>query len=225
MSQHKPLAPGEGPALLPPCCRPPGAGSALLKRLFDLIASSIGLLLLAGPLLLVALWIKLDSPGPVFFRQVRVGRGGMLFRIHKFRTMQVNTEVQGQLTVGADSRVTGAGRFLRKSKLDELPQLLDVLFGDMSLVGPRPEVPKYVAHYPDEVKDIVLSVRPGITDWASIRMIDENEILGRAADPERAYIEQILPEKLGYYVRYAQTHSLLEDIRIIFATLLKIVLR
>jgi lipopolysaccharide/colanic/teichoic acid biosynthesis glycosyltransferase len=108
----------------------------------------------------------------------------MLFRIHKFRTMQVNTEVQGQLTVGADSRVTGAGRFLRKSKLDELPQLLDVLFGDMSLVGPRPEVPKYVAHYPDEVKDIVLSVRPGITDWASIRMIDENEILGRAADPD-----------------------------------------
>jgi len=203
----------------------PGPGSALLKRLFDVVAAGVGLLLLALPLLLVALWIKLDSPGPVFFRQVRVGRGGMLFRIHKFRTMQVNTEAQGQLTVGADRRVTGAGRFLRKSKLDELPQLLDVLFGDMSLVGPRPEVPKYVDHYPAEVKDIVLSVRPGITDWASIRMIDENEILGRAADPERAYIEQILPEKLGYYVRYAQTHSLPEDIRIIFATLLKIVRR
>uniref|UniRef100_A0A8W7PJA3 Bacterial sugar transferase domain-containing protein n=1 Tax=Anopheles coluzzii TaxID=1518534 RepID=A0A8W7PJA3_ANOCL len=225
MSQQRDSGLGQSPALLPPCCRPPGAGSPLLKRLFDLIAASAGLLLLAGPLLLVALWIKLDSPGPVFFRQVRVGRGGMLFRIHKFRTMQVNTEVQGQLTVGADSRVTGAGRFLRKSKLDELPQLLDVLFGDMSLVGPRPEVPKYVAHYPEDVRDIVLSVRPGITDWASIRMIDENEILGRAADPERAYIEQVLPEKLGYYVRYAQTHSLLEDIRIIFATLLKIVLR
>lgn len=181
--------------------------------------------MLSPVLLAVALWVKLDSPGPVFFRQVRVGRGGSLFRIHKFRTMQVNTERQGQLTVGADSRVTGAGRFLRKSKIDELPQLLDVLYGDMSLVGPRPEVPKYVAHYPDEVRDIVLSVRPGITDWASIRMIDENEILGKAADPEQAYIDEVLPEKLAYYVRYAQTHSLAEDVRIIFATLLKIVKR
>lgn len=211
---------------LPPARRPqPGAVATLAKRLFDVLAASAGLLLLALPLLLVALWIKLDSPGPVFFRQLRVGRGGVLFRIHKFRTMQVDTEAQGQLTVGADRRVTGAGRFLRKSKLDELPQLLDVLCGDMSLVGPRPEVPKYVAHYPAELRDIVLSVRPGITDWASIRMIDENEILGRAADPERAYIEQILPEKLAYYVRYAQSHSLPEDVHIICATLLKIVRR
>ncbi|OHX18202.1 sugar transferase [Chromobacterium sphagni] len=197
----------------------------MAKRLFDLAASACGLLALALPLLLVALWVKLDSPGPVFFRQVRVGRNGTLFRIHKFRTMQVNTEQLGQLTVGADSRVTGAGRILRKTKLDELPQLLDVLFGDMSLVGPRPEVPKYVAHYPDEVRDIVLSVRPGITDWASIKMIDENEILGRAADPERAYIDEILPQKLAYCVRYAETHSLTGDIRIIVATLMKIVTR
>ncbi|POZ61387.1 sugar transferase [Chromobacterium alticapitis] len=197
----------------------------MAKRLFDIAASGLGLAVLALPLLAVALWVKLDSPGPVFFRQVRVGRGGALFRIHKFRTMQVDTERQGQLTVGADSRITGAGRLLRKTKLDELPQLLDVLFGDMSLVGPRPEVPKYVAHYPAEAKDIVLSVRPGITDWASIRMIDENEILGRAADPERAYIDEVLPEKLGYYVRYAETHSLCEDIRIIVATLMKIVSR
>ncbi|OHX16943.1 sugar transferase [Chromobacterium amazonense] len=197
----------------------------MIKRLFDIAASGLGLALLALPLLAVALWVKLDSPGPVFFRQVRVGRGGMLFRIHKFRTMQVDTERHGQLTVGADSRVTGAGRILRKTKLDELPQLIDVLFGDMSLVGPRPEVPKYVAHYPEDVKGIVLSVRPGITDWASIRMIDENEILGRADDPERAYIEQVLPEKLGYYVRYAETHSLFEDVRIIVATLMKIVTR
>ncbi|KUM04485.1 sugar transferase [Chromobacterium subtsugae] len=197
----------------------------MLKRLFDIAAAGAGLAVLALPLMAVALWVKLDSPGPVFFRQVRVGRGGALFRIHKFRTMQVDTERHGQLTVGADSRVTGAGRVLRKTKLDELPQLLDVLFGDMSLVGPRPEVPKYVAHYPAEVKDIVLSVRPGITDWASIKMIDENEILGRAADPERAYIDEVLPEKLGYYVRYAETHSLLEDIRIIVATLMKIVSR
>ncbi|WP_080962589.1 sugar transferase [Chromobacterium subtsugae] len=215
----------EGGELLPPCCQPRRHGSRLIKRLFDIAASSLGLAVLALPLLAVALWVKLDSPGPVFFRQVRVGRGGTLFRIHKFRTMQVDTERHGQLTVGADSRVTGAGRVLRKTKLDELPQLLDVLFGDMSLVGPRPEVPKYVAHYPAEVKDIVLSVRPGITDWASIKMIDENEILGRAADPERAYIDEVLPEKLGYYVRYAETHSLLEDIRIIVATLMKIVSR
>ncbi|PTU67670.1 sugar transferase [Chromobacterium sp. Panama] len=197
----------------------------MLKRGFDIVAAGLGLAALALPLLAVALWVKLDSPGPVFFRQVRVGRNGTLFRIHKFRTMQVDTERHGQLTVGADARVTGAGRLLRKTKLDELPQLIDVLFGDMSLVGPRPEVPKYVAHYPDEVRDIVLSVRPGITDWASIKMIDENEILGRAEDPERAYIEQVLPEKLAYYVRYAESHSLAEDIRIIVATLMKIVSR
>ncbi|GGY18602.1 sugar transferase [Paludibacterium paludis] len=200
-------------------------GSALAKRLFDLAASAAGLLALSPLLIAIALWIRLDSPGPVFFRQVRVGRHGTLFRIHKFRTMQLMAESQGQLTVGTDQRVTGAGRFLRKSKLDELPQLLDVLFGDMSLVGPRPEVPRYVAHYPDSVRDLVLSVRPGITDWASIRMIDENEILGRAADPERAYIEEILPEKLDYYVRYAQGHTLPEDIRIIFATFARIVVR
>lgn len=200
-------------------------GSPLVKRLFDLAAALAGLALLWPLLLAIALWVKLDSPGPVFFRQVRVGRGGQLFRIHKFRTMQVHAEREGQLTVGADARVTGAGHILRKTKLDELPQLLDVLYGDMSLVGPRPEVPRYVAHYPAAVRDIVLSVRPGITDWASIRMIDENEILGRAADPERAYIEQVLPEKLGYYLRYAQGYSLAEDLRIIAATLLKIITR
>lgn len=200
-------------------------GSMLAKRLFDLIASLAGLIVLSPLLIGLALWIRLDSPGPVFFRQVRVGRNGTLFRIHKFRTMQVHAESHGQLTVGADRRVTGAGRFLRKSKLDELPQLLDVLFGDMSIVGPRPEVPRYVEHYPDAVRSVVLSVRPGITDWASIRMIDENEILGRASDPEKAYIEEVLPEKLEYYVRYATTHTLIEDIRIIFATLARIVMR
>ncbi|WP_276607751.1 sugar transferase [Vogesella urethralis] len=218
-----------GPGAMPPdTLRPTLAarpGSMLAKRLFDLVAVLAGLWLIWPLLLAIALWVKLDSPGPVFFRQVRVGRGGQLFRIHKFRTMKIGAEAAGQLTVGADQRVTRAGHLLRKTKLDELPQLLDVLYGDMSLVGPRPEVPKYVAHYPDSVKDIVLSVRPGITDWASIRMIDENEILGKAADPERAYIEQVLPEKLGYYVRYAQSHSLAGDVQIIVATLLKIVTR
>ncbi len=196
------------------------------KRIFDFVASGLGLLCLLPFFVLVAVWIKLDSAGPVFFRQERVGLGGRLFRIHKFRTMTVNAEAKGpQITIGQDSRITRVGALLRKTKLDELPQLLDVLYGDMSLVGPRPEVPKYVAHYPESVKDIVLSVRPGITDWASIRMIDENEILGKAADPERAYIEQVLPEKLGYYVRYAQSHSLAGDVQIIVATLLKIVTR
>lgn len=200
-------------------------GSPLLKRLFDLTAVLCGLWLIWPLLLAIALWVKLDSPGPVFFRQVRVGRGGQLFRIHKFRTMQIGAESSGQLTVGADARVTRAGRLLRKTKLDELPQLLDVLFGDMSLVGPRPEVPKYVAHYPAAVKDIVLSVRPGITDWASIRMIDENEILGKAADAEKMYVESILPQKLDYYVQYARSYTLWGDVLIIVATLLKIVSR
>ncbi|MDN0075929.1 sugar transferase [Crenobacter sp. SG2303] len=202
-----------------------GPGSDAAKRAFDLVAAGLGLLVLSPLLLLLALWIKLDSPGPVFFRQTRVGRFGQLFAIHKFRTMVVDAERQGQLTVGADARVTRAGCFLRKSKCDELPQLIDVLQGTMSLVGPRPEVPKYVARYPAAVRDKVLALRPGITDWASIKMIDENEILGAAADPERAYIEQVLPEKLAYYARYADSHTLVEDLRIIIATLAKIVSR
>ncbi|MBV8046607.1 MAG: sugar transferase [Paludibacterium sp.] len=200
-------------------------GSDRVKRGFDLLAAGVGLALLSPLLLAMAAWVKLDSPGPVFFRQERVGRFGVTFRIHKFRTMRVDAERHGQLTVGADARVTRAGRVLRKTKLDELPQLIDVLSGRMSLVGPRPEVPRYVAHYPDDVRAKVLALRPGITDWASIRMIDENEILGGAADPERAYVERVLPEKLGYYVRYADSHTLLEDVRIIFATLTKIVSR
>ncbi|TDR80177.1 sugar transferase [Paludibacterium purpuratum] len=200
-------------------------GSDRVKRGFDLLAAGMGLALLSPLLLLLALWVRLDSPGPVFFRQERVGRFGVPFRIHKFRTMRVDAERQGQLTVGTDVRVTGAGRWLRKTKLDELPQLLDVVLGRMSLVGPRPEVPRYVAYYPGDLRAKVLALRPGITDWASIRMIDENEILGRAEDPERAYIEQVLPEKLAYYAKYADSHTLFEDIRIIFATMMKIVSR
>jgi len=200
-------------------------GSALVKRLFDLMAAGLGLALLSPLLLALAVWVRLDSPGPVFFRQLRVGRFGRPFLIHKFRTMRVDAERHGQLTVGADARVTRAGQWLRKTKLDELPQLIDVVSGQMSLVGPRPEVPRYVEHYPAGIKDKVLALRPGITDWASIRMIDENEILGQAADPEKAYLEQVLPEKLAYYEQYADTHTLFGDIRIIIATLQKIVSR
>lgn len=190
------------------------------KRSFDWIASTLGLLLLAPMLLVLGVWIKLDSPGPVFFRQERVGRGGKLFRIHKFRTMVTDAERLGlQITVGADARVTRVGQWLRKYKLDELPQLLDVWMGSMSLVGPRPEVPRYVACYPIDVRDVVLSVRPGITDRASIEFKDENEILGRAADPHVAYVQEVLPIKLRYYQDYVANRSFWTDITILFSTL------
>jgi lipopolysaccharide/colanic/teichoic acid biosynthesis glycosyltransferase len=190
------------------------------KRIFDWLASTCGLLVLAPVLVALALWIKLDSPGPVFFRQERVGQGGRVFRIHKFRTMVTNAELRGlQITVGADARVTRVGQWLRKYKLDELPQLLDVWLGHMSLVGPRPEVPRYVACYPADVREVVLSVRPGITDRASIEFKDENEILGRAADPHLAYVNEVLPIKQRYYLAYVQGRSFWGDIDIIFATL------
>lgn len=196
----------------------------MAKRLFDWLASTFGLLALAPVLLLLAVWIKLDSPGPVFFSQERVGRGGKLFRIHKFRTMVTDAEHSGlQITVGADARVTRAGQWLRKYKLDELPQLLDVWLGHMSLVGPRPEVPRYVACYPADVRDVVLSVRPGITDRASIEFKDENEILGRATDPHLAYVNEVLPIKLRYYVEYTKTRSLLVDIQLIVRTFVALI--
>lgn len=195
----------------------------IAKRLFDLVASGLGLLLLAPMLLAIALAIKLESPGQVFFRQERVGRFGKMFRIHKFRTMVMDAERRGlQITVGSDARVTRVGSVLRKYKLDELVQLIDVFVGDMSLVGPRPEVPRYVACYPGNVRAIVLSVPPGITDWASIEFKDENAILGGAVDAERAYVEEILPVKLGYYVRYVSERSFMMDMRIIYATLVAV---
>lgn len=191
----------------------------MAKRLFDWLASTCGLLALAPVLVVLAVCIKLDSPGPVFFRQERVGRWGKLFRIHKFRTMVIDAERRGlQITVGVDARVTRVGQWLRKYKLDELPQLLDVWLGHMSLVGPRPEVPRYVACYPAKERDVVLSVRPGITDRASIEFKDENLILGRAADPDKAYVEEVLPIKLKYYVEYIETNSLLGDINLIIRT-------
>ena len=196
----------------------------MAKRLFDLIGAGIGLVLLSPLLLLIAVWVKLDSPGPVFYRQERVGRFGRLFRIHKFRTMHVDADRVGlALTVGADPRVTRAGALLRRYKLDELPQLLDVILGDMSLVGPRPEVPKYVAHYPNDVRELVLSVRPGITDLASIEYRDENALLGKSANPEQTYLEQVLPAKLRFNVEYARRHSVLGDLKIILCTLVAIV--
>lgn len=198
----------------------------MAKRLFDLLLSTLGLLVLAPVLLLIAVWVKLDSPGPVMFRQERVGRHGQPFRIHKFRTMRHEPAGQGlQITVGADRRITRVGAFLRASKLDELPQLLDVWLGDMSLVGPRPEVPRYVAHYPAALRDKVLSVRPGITDIASIEYRDESAVLARAADPEQAYIHEVLPHKLALAARYVDESSLWLDVRLIGRTVWAIVRR
>ena len=194
------------------------------KRLFDLIFASLGLVMLSPLLLLMAAWVKLDSNGSIFFRQERVGQHGKTFRIHKFRTMITDTEKRGlQITVGKDSRITRSGAFLRRYKLDELPQLIDVVIGNMSLVGPRPEVPKYVACYPADVRDLVLSVKPGITDLASIEFKDENTLLGQSSNPEKTYKEQILPIKLDYYTQYARKHNLLLDINLIFKTLVAIV--
>jgi len=192
----------------------------MAKRMLDLLGSALGLLLLSPLLLVVALWVKLDSPGPVMFRQERVGLRGRPFLIHKFRTMAADAPARGpQITIGADPRITAAGRFLRRSKLDELPQLWDVLRGAMSLVGPRPEVPRYVALYPEAARVLVLSVRPGITDLASLQYRDEGEQLASAADPERAYVEQVLPAKLALSTQYVQEASFGGDLRLILATL------
>jgi len=191
----------------------------MAKRLFDLFVASCALLLLSPLLLGMALAIKLDSPGPVFFRQVRVGRGGREFRIHKFRTMVVNDDTRSaQITVGADPRITRVGTWLRRTKCDELAQLIDVLQGTMSLVGPRPEVPRYVALYPEALKRQVLAVRPGITDVASLTYRHESEQLARAADPEREYVEVVMPAKLRLAARYARQATVRTDVAVLIQT-------
>lgn len=197
----------------------------MFKRLFDFLASGAGLLILSPVLVVVAIWIKMDSSGPVFFRQIRVGRFGSPFRIHKFRTMKVNSESAGRLTVGLDSRVTRSGRFLRRYKIDELPQLIDVFFGNMSLVGPRPEVQEFIDCYPCDVREKVLSVRPGITDEASIEMVDENEILSKYEDSRKAYVDIILPMKQKYYIEYVENNNFMLDLYLIFKTIKKIISR
>ncbi len=190
----------------------------MAKRLFDLLVAGCGLLLLSPLLLVIALAVRLDSPGPMFFRQERVGRGGRPFRIHKFRTM-CHGAGGALITVGEDARITRVGAFLRRTKLDELPQLLDVLQGTMSLVGPRPEVPRYVALYPGALRDKVLSVRPGLTDLASIEYRNEGALLARAADPEREYVETVLPAKLKLAADYVEHRTLALDLRILARTL------
>ena len=192
-------------------------------RFFDFILSLVGLVILAPIFIVLAIWIKIDSKGPVFYKQVRVGQNGIDFGLFKFRSMVVDADKKGLITVGGrDPRITRSGYFIRKYKLDELPQLINVLVGDMSLVGPRPEVRKYVDLYTDEQQK-VLSVKPGITDYASIEYMDENEILGKSSDPEKTYIEEIMPEKIKYNMKYINNKSLFEYFKIILLTVLKIV--
>lgn len=192
-----------------------------VKRLFDTVWASVALILLTPFAAAVAVWIKLDSPGPVFFRQQRLGYHGVPFRIFKLRTMVADAESRGlQVTEAADARITRCGAFLRHYKLDELPQLINVLKGEMSLVGPRPEVPKYVKFYPPGIRDIVLSVRPGLTDFAAIEFRDEATLLAATEDPETYYISRILPQKLELYRKYVEERSLLVDICLIFKTII-----
>ncbi len=196
----------------------------MVKRLFDLFSAVLGLLLFLPLFFIIAVWIKLDSRGPVFFCQTRVGRHGDLFKIIKFRTMVSNAESQGlKLTTSNDNRITGSGGFLRNYKLDEIPQLINVLKGEMSLVGPRPEVPEYVACYTQTQKDIILSVLPGMTDDASIRFVDENRQLAESVDPHQEYIENILPVKLSLYEDYVRERSFFGDLWILFKTFKEVV--
>ena len=193
----------------------------MLKRIFDIILSLFGLIILLPFMLIIAIFIKLDSKGPVFFKQLRVTKNGREFKIFKYRTMRVGSDKYSQITVGKDNRITKIGAFLRKYKLDEIPQLINVFIGDMSLVGPRPEVPKYVAFYTDEQKEI-LKVRAGITDYASIEFSDENDLLASEEDPEKAYIEKIMPKKIELNKKYILEISILTDIKIILLTIKKI---
>ena len=194
-----------------------------MKRIFDVTASGLGLLLLSPLFLIMAIWIKADSPGPVFYRQTRVGRGNRDFRLFKFRSMKVGSDKKGLITVGGhDPRVTRSGYYIRKYKLDELPQLINVFKGDMSLVGPRPEVRKYVDLYTPEQLH-VLDVRPGITDLASIRYRNENELLEQAGDPEQYYREVVMQDKLRINSEYMADRSFFKDIKIIFLTFKAIV--
>lgn len=195
-----------------------------MKRIFDIVLSLFGLIILAPFFILVALLIVMDSRGGVFYRQVRVGKDGKDFYLFKFRSMRTDADKKGLLiTVGGrDSRITRMGYYIRKYKVDELPQLLNVFFGDMSLVGPRPEVRRYVDMYNAEQK-MVLTVKPGITDYASIEYSNENELLGKATDPEKVYIEEIMPTKLKLNLKYIAEQGIVTDLKIIFKTLAKIV--
>jgi lipopolysaccharide/colanic/teichoic acid biosynthesis glycosyltransferase len=202
----------------------PSHGTMAVKRMLDVVGSAFGLLVLLPVLAVIAIIIKIDSRGPIFFRQERVGLRGRPFRIFKFRSMKVGAERAGTaLTVRADTRITRVGQFLRRTKLDELPQLINVLAGDMSIVGPRPEVPEFMKFYTPTQRAIILSLRPGITDYAAILFRDESSLLDGRRDPIEVYRREITPVKFGYYERYSGEVGLLNDLRIILATILLLV--
>jgi lipopolysaccharide/colanic/teichoic acid biosynthesis glycosyltransferase len=201
----------------------PGPATIVAKRCLDIVGALVGLVLLSPVFVMVAVAIKRDSTGPVFFRQQRVGRDGRLFGILKFRSMTVDAPRRGSaLTVRADKRITRVGRFLRKSKLDELPQLVNVLVGDMSLVGPRPEVPEFMCFYSPEQREIIVSMRPGMTDYAAILFRDESALLDQTQDPIEVYRRLIMPVKFRHYERYSREIGILTDLRIIVATALSL---
>lgn len=192
----------------------------MVKRIFDILCSAVGVALMSPFFLFIAIWIKVDSAGPIFFVQKRVGKNEKVFGVYKFRTMIVDAESKGlKITVGNDPRITSSGHFLRRTKLDELAQLFNVLGGTMSLVGPRPEVQEYIDVYPEDIKQKVLSVKPGITDYASIEFKDENKMLENSVDPSKTYIEKILPLKQKYYLKYIEDQSFFLDIKIILKTI------
>ncbi len=194
-----------------------------MKRFFDIIASGLGLIFLSPLFLILSIWIKYDSKGPVFYKQVRVGRDNVDFKLFKFRSMRVGADKGSLITIGGrDPRVTRSGYYIRKYKFDELPQLINVFIGDMSLVGPRPEVRRYVDLYTSEQMK-VLSIRPGITDYASIEYMDENVLLEKSSDPDRTYVEEIMPAKIILNMRYINNSTLSEYFRIVFLTLVKII--
>ncbi len=193
-----------------------------MKRFFDLSVSFLGLLFLFPFFFIIAILIKLDSKGKIFYLQERVGKNGRIFKIFKFRTMVANADKKGLLSLGKkDTRITKIGHFLRKYKLDELPQLINVFLGDMSFVGPRPEVEKFVKLYSEEEKEI-LAIKPGITDYASLKFIDEEQILGKSQNPERVYIEEIMPKKIALNKKYLREISVITDVKIILRTVFKI---
>ena len=202
----------------------PSHGTMAVKRILDVVGSAFGLLVLLPALAVIAIIIKIDSPGPIFFRQERVGLRGRPFRIFKFRSMKVGAERAGTaLTVRADTRITRVGLFLRRTKLDELPQLINVLAGDMSIVGPRPEVPEFMEFYTPNQRAVIVSMKPGITDYAAILFRDESSLLDGKRDPTEVYRREIMPAKFSCYERYSREIGVLNDLRIILATLLLLV--
>jgi lipopolysaccharide/colanic/teichoic acid biosynthesis glycosyltransferase len=197
----------------------------VLKRIFDILLAAVGVLVLLPLFLVVVVWIKFDSPGPAFYKQIRVGKDNRDFKLLKFRSMRIGSDKAGLLTIGGrDPRVTQSGYFIRKYKIDELPQLINVLLGEMSLVGPRPEVRKYVELYNADQRKVLL-VKPGITDLASLEYFNENELLSQSTNPEQTYVEVVMPHKLKLNLKYIERAGLVTDVQIILRTIKRIVLR